>query len=300
MPDHIKRMHGNEEFSCDECTFTTKTKRRLTVHVGIKHSEKKFKCMRCESKFGFQFGLTHHMKTVHAYTFPENENDIVSCPFCNFKSKSWNVKRHLKVHKEKKNLDQPRRSVEEDKKYKYKCKFCEKSYAKQESLDNHLFTNHKNEMNIEDFKNRKFWACPDCDFKTIRLNPSYLKSHAMHQHKKQLGKVIFQDIVKKEVEIGDMKEIKKETEHCNEEYFEPKEENNSETERENLEQNGEISDEDSNDDGMMNTYEQNHSFLCPIKSCTFVMSCYDETTKNTHIETHHGEINLADVCFIKL
>ena len=92
-----------------------------------------------------------------------------------------------------------------------------------------------------------------------------------------------------------------------EEYFEPKEENFSETGNQDnldLKQKGnfnlDISDDESNDDNMLKTNEQNHSYLCPIKSCTFVMSCYDETTKNTHIETHHGEINLADVCFIKL
>ena len=64
-----------------------------------------------------------------------------------------------------------------------------------------------------------------------------------------------------------------------------------------------ISDEDSNDDGVMKNDEhiQQHSYLCPIKSCTFVMSFYDETTKNKHFETQHdGEINWSGVSFIKL
>ena len=95
MTDHIRRMHGNEEFSCDQCSFKTKTKRRLKVHIGIKHAEKKFECKLCELKFGFQFGLTRHIKIVHANTLPENVKEIVSCTFCDFKSESWNVKRHL-------------------------------------------------------------------------------------------------------------------------------------------------------------------------------------------------------------
>ena len=155
--DHMKRMHGNEEFSCDQCNFKTKTKRRLKVHIGIKHGEKKFECKLCESKYGFQFGLTRHIKMVHANTLPESERDIAACPFCDFKSKSWNVKKHLRqMHRKKENS--------ETKQKNHKCEYCDKLYLNKESLWHHLFRYHRSKLNAENFQRKQCWSCPDCEF----------------------------------------------------------------------------------------------------------------------------------------
>ena len=87
---------------CDKCNkvfgnVTSLLDHKETAHEnGVNHSEKKFEfeCKPCYSKFEFQFEFSNHMKTVHAL-------NIVSCPFCDFQStKSWNVERHLKVHKQ--------------------------------------------------------------------------------------------------------------------------------------------------------------------------------------------------------
>ena len=302
MTDHIRRMHGNEEFSCDQCSFKTKTKRRLKVHIGIKHAEKKFECKLCELKFGFQFGLTRHIKIVHANTLPENVKEIVSCTFCDFKSKSWNVKRHLKVHRKNESFNQQQRSSKEDTKYKYKCRYCTKSNTKQESLDYHLFHYHRNVIKPEDFKKRHFWSCPDCHFTTVRINPSHLNRHVSQKHKKQIGKVILQDIFENQIELKTKN--KNSINGTTGEYFEPmsKEENVTEASNLKLELDFslDISDEDSNDEDIMKASKQNHSYLCPIKSCTFVMSFYDEPSNNKHIETQHGDINMTGVSFIKL
>ena len=290
MNDHMRRMHGNEEFSCDHCSFKTKTKRRLKVHIGVKHAEKKFECKLCELKFGFQFGLTRHIKIVHAKTLPENVKENVCCTFCDFKSKSWNVKKHIKQMHEK------NEKLKKQQKSNNKCEYCENSFIKETSLWHHLFRYHRSKLNSKNFQIKQCWSCPDCDFITDASSRYHLERHVKERHKKQLGKIILQDIftIKQDNEKIEVKG----------EYFEPQEENDTETERGNQDLNGhfsqDISDEDSNDDDQMKTSEQNPSYLCPIKSCTFVMSLYDETNKNKHIETQHGDINMTGVSFIKL
>ena len=318
MPDHMKRMHGNGEFSCDKCNYKTKTKRRLKVHIGNVHVEKKFECKFCDTKYGFQFGLNKHIRQVHAKTLPENKRDIATCPFCDFKSTS--VKKHIKkLHKKREKLDP---------KFSHKCEFCNTSFTRKDSLSHHLFRYHRSKLSIETFKKKQCWDCPDCEFITVKVDRGYLERHVKQKHKKQLGKVILRDIFPKNPEIED-----KQTEFCSGEYFEPKEETISQPKLENFDLDekldisdedsdmlisGEyfkskeeiisqpkpdISDEDSDNEDVMKNYEQveQHSYLCPITSCTFVMSFYDEATKNKHFETQHdGEINWPGVSFIKL
>ena len=289
MADHMKRMHGNEEFSCDKCNFRTKTRRKLKAHIGNVHSEKRFECKLCDSKYGFQFALTKHVQQVHAKTLPENERGIATCPSCDFKSKPWNVQKHIKQLHQKREKPGLKSS--------HKCEYCDKSYTGKNwknSLSRHLFKYHRSKLNIENFKKKQCWACPDCEFVTIKAERIFLERHVKQRHKKSLGKVILQDIFPKTLETK-----AKETEFYSGEYFEPKEETIT-LKPENIDLEEELDISDSGNDEKMKNDERIHSYLCPIKSCTFVMSCYDETRKNKHIETHHGEIDWTGVSFIKL
>ena len=223
---------------------------------------------------------------------------------------SWNVKKHIKqLHKKREKLDP---------KFNHKCEFCDKFFTGKDYLNQHLFRYHKSKLSIENFTKKECWDCPDCEFITVIVERRYLERHAKQKHKKQLGKVILQDIFPKTLEKKakktelnyreyfepkeeiisqpkpenlDLEEdlnLEKGTEFNSGEYFEPKEEITSQPKPENLDldEKLDISDEDSDNDDVMKKYEQvqHHSYLCPITSCTFVMSCYEEATKNKHIE----------------
>ena len=221
MPDHMKRMHGNEEFSCDKCNYKTKTKRRLKVHIGNVHVEKKFECKLCDTKYGFQFGLNKHIRQVHAKTLPENEKNIATCPFCDFKSMSWNVKKHFKqLHQKREKLDP---------KFSHTCEFCDKSFTGKDYLNQHLFRYHKSKLSNENFAKKECWDCPDCEFITVIVERRKLERHVTQKHKKQLGKVILRNIFPNTLEIK-----VKGTEFYSREYFESKEEIIKQAKPENL------------------------------------------------------------------
>ena len=197
-----------------------------------------------------------------------------------------NVQKHIKqVHTKK------------GKTLNHKCEYCDKSFVMEKSLLHHLFRCHRSKLTTKNFQIKQCWACPDCDFITDVVSRYHLERHVKHRHNKQLREIILQDIFTNNL-------VEKEKIEVKEEYFKPKEETNTETERGPQDLNGQfsqdISDEDSNDDDQMKTSEQNPSYLCPIKSCTFVMSFYVETNKNKHIETQHEDINMTGVSFIKL
>ena len=126
---------------CDKCNKVFSNETHLLDHKDTAHkkrathSEKKFEfeCKPCDSTFEFQFELGNHMKTVHTL-------NIFSCPFCDFQSaKSWNVERHLKVHKQehkrfKKNLE---KTFPEGKTIA-SCPFCDFKSTKSWNVKRHL------------------------------------------------------------------------------------------------------------------------------------------------------------------
>lgn len=60
-----KRLHS-QLFSCDQCSFTTKKKSSLSVHVLGQHLKSYgFECKSCNRKFGRPQGLKNHMLRVH-------------------------------------------------------------------------------------------------------------------------------------------------------------------------------------------------------------------------------------------
>ncbi|KAL7737664.1 hypothetical protein ACLKA6_006068 [Drosophila palustris] len=60
-----KRLHS-QLYSCGQCSFTTRNKQSLSVHVlGQHYKSFAFECTVCNKHFGRRQGLTNHMQRVH-------------------------------------------------------------------------------------------------------------------------------------------------------------------------------------------------------------------------------------------
>ncbi|XP_034479406.1 zinc finger protein 616 isoform X2 [Drosophila innubila] len=60
-----KRLHS-QLYSCAQCSFSTRNKNSLSVHVLGQHYKRfAFECKTCNKNFGRRQGLTNHMQRVH-------------------------------------------------------------------------------------------------------------------------------------------------------------------------------------------------------------------------------------------
>ncbi|XP_022231748.2 zinc finger protein 62 homolog [Drosophila obscura] len=61
-----KRLHS-QSYSCEQCSFTTRNKKSLSVHTLGQHFKRfAFDCKICGKHFGRRQGLTNHIQRVHA------------------------------------------------------------------------------------------------------------------------------------------------------------------------------------------------------------------------------------------
>ncbi|XP_002016443.2 zinc finger protein 616 isoform X1 [Drosophila persimilis] len=61
-----KRLHS-QSYSCEQCSFTTRNKKSLSVHTLGQHFKRfAFDCKMCDKHFGRRQGLTNHIQRVHA------------------------------------------------------------------------------------------------------------------------------------------------------------------------------------------------------------------------------------------
>ncbi|EDV36076.1 uncharacterized protein Dana_GF12783 [Drosophila ananassae] len=68
MESH-QRLHG-QSYNCDQCSFTTRNKKSLSVHVLGQHYKRfAFECKMCSKRFGRQQGLNTHMQRAHGSKF---------------------------------------------------------------------------------------------------------------------------------------------------------------------------------------------------------------------------------------
>ncbi|XP_017087258.2 zinc finger protein 11 isoform X1 [Drosophila bipectinata] len=96
MESH-QRLHG-QSYNCDQCSFTTRNKKSLSVHVLGQHYKRfAFECMMCHKRFGRQQGLNTHMQRAHGSTFTCREYFEGGCGRSFLNSSQLNV--HVrKVH----------------------------------------------------------------------------------------------------------------------------------------------------------------------------------------------------------
>ena len=105
--EHMKQMHENKEFPCNECNYIGKTKRDLTVHTGLYHKDKTFACEFCDFKAGYQHRINRHTRQQHAKELSQNswlKDGLKKCTFpgCEYESRTGRVNEHVKSCHEKK------------------------------------------------------------------------------------------------------------------------------------------------------------------------------------------------------
>lgn len=97
LAQHIKYKHAapEKQYQCDQCTYATHDSRSLRDHKINKHlSENEitfYNCTKCQCKYKLKKRLTVHMQVKHS-----NDGKGIKCDQCSFVT-SWNYQ--LKKHK---------------------------------------------------------------------------------------------------------------------------------------------------------------------------------------------------------
>ena len=165
---HIKTVHADGNFKCDECGLVFKNKDYLRVHVLSVHIKRSqtptHKCESCGKMFHSQALVNEHYKRTHLV-------EPSTCDVCGkeFKNRS-RLQNHLKTHDESsrekvewkceicdksytcmksklKEVKQIHLLTHEEK--KFECDFCHKKYRRQKSLKAHIDADHKGIFNYK-------------------------------------------------------------------------------------------------------------------------------------------------------
>ncbi|EDW61704.1 zinc finger protein 224 [Drosophila virilis] len=87
-----QRLH-TQSFSCEHCSFITRNKKSLSVHVLGQHFKRfAFECKICDKRFGRRPGLSNHMQRVHGSMYTCRDFFDEGC------SKSFGSTTKLNVH----------------------------------------------------------------------------------------------------------------------------------------------------------------------------------------------------------
>ena len=132
---HVKRTHNEKKYKCDLCPREIKGKGPLKEH--IKQHSASIQCYLCDKIFTTISQRNKHINGFH------NKGDRISCTMCSstFKNKEYRSK-HMKYRHSKKDLG------------RWKCAICNKCFAQQGGLINHMKTHSGVKTN-----------CPMCEFK---------------------------------------------------------------------------------------------------------------------------------------
>ncbi|XP_017053967.1 zinc finger protein 585A [Drosophila ficusphila] len=64
-----QKLHG-QSYNCDQCSFVTKNKKSLSVHILGQHYKRfAFECKTCKKRFGRRQGLNTHMQRAHGSSY---------------------------------------------------------------------------------------------------------------------------------------------------------------------------------------------------------------------------------------
>ena len=87
LKNHEKAEHLGVKHNCPICSFITKTKSSLRIHMAV-HSDKLYSCDQCDKTFRLKFSLNNHIEALH-------NQETFSCDSCNYVVKS---RRYLRRH----------------------------------------------------------------------------------------------------------------------------------------------------------------------------------------------------------
>lgn len=151
----------NAYYYCDFCSYKTNNKNNLARHIGLRHFYEKshckickrvfhnptklnlhlrthakdkpaFKCLICESVFGFYVTLRRHVENLHP---TEKKKIEYSCDFCGV---VFFTKTRLEFHMKKDHIG-PFKCLAED---------CEKRFADNRTRRSHMILSHKFDIEV--------------------------------------------------------------------------------------------------------------------------------------------------------
>ena len=77
LASHIRRVHLNKRYPCDECQYLGADRRHLSDHKNRVHrKEKDIMCMKCGRFFSTRQGLVLHVKRMHVISTPKFACDV--------------------------------------------------------------------------------------------------------------------------------------------------------------------------------------------------------------------------------
>ena len=172
LESHMKNIHAEKKYKCDQCEFRTGNDYLLGVHIKKVHGKKEYMCEKCDYSSTSKGSLDKHLQTHLARepktcticgksvlcmsTHMRNHNtEMGSCDICGKEMKKVRINCHKrKVHAER----------------KYPCLQCSYKASTNFNLKLHVSKSH---LGIKDLVKDQ---CPHCDFQTTNLE-RHLRIH---------------------------------------------------------------------------------------------------------------------------
>ena len=161
---NLKETLEQEAWQCDQCDFSTKSRRRLWQHKLIIHLGIDYKCEECNISFSSKGNLKKHKQRMHS-------DERFLCDKCDY---SASIQENLKAHVERVHFEKI-----------YSCDFCRYKAGTQYLIKNHILKSHAKRETV---------TCDECDYTTTRK--ADLKKHKQRKHKRFLNQwLLHQKIV---------------------------------------------------------------------------------------------------------
>ena len=151
---HMMAHRGEKPHICDVCQKTFRKPDSLKNHMATHTEDRPFKCTQCDKTFKNSKSLTDH-KIYHT------RGKTLFCKLCNRAMSRTGIKYHMMEHKEEK---------------PHVCVNCNKTFRKQQNLQNHM-TVHTNERPFK---------CSQCQ-RSFKL--SYNRKIHLQTHLKNFCKI---------------------------------------------------------------------------------------------------------------
>ena len=273
LTQHMKAKHEGEIFSCSLCSFKTSWKRHLNDHVKAEHEGRLFSCEKCEYTAKWSNGLKNHIKTIHDGVHKNETYHL--CKQCDYKTIN---KSSLKIHV---------KSVHETQ--TYKCKKCFYKSKCKEKFENHVTSKH-------------VFRCQHCKYESTRkdsLEIHMKKSHALSHGESKAKSLPLNrnNMIKDECEYFEV-DVKQEDEF---ELNIKKIEEDADAAIVKLESTIENFEETNiNVETKNPSFEQSHSYVCPISSCVFFINENNRVLEMEHFKSNHPNIINNNLTFLKL
>jgi len=90
LKTHIKNIHGDKKFKCNQCDFRANKKGNLLKHVSEVHGVDRYPCPKCDYKATQKANLQRHIDSVH-------EGIRYNCDYCSYTAtRKDHLSRHVK------------------------------------------------------------------------------------------------------------------------------------------------------------------------------------------------------------